>query len=169
MPTTLEALLASSNGSDIYVLDRAGLADLTREIFRNVNTRIEERIVTSLDEGSDADHVPSSNTVYSAVKNLSKIKNLTITSGNINEAMVAPDPSALYVVRKNAADTNATMYIWIEGIGYISCGGGGSVEAGDTTISAIPTNVIAEIVSTSYAETDPGISDDEEEATTPTE
>jgi len=166
MPTTLETLLANSNGTDIYVLDRAGLAELTKEIFKNVNNRIEERIVTSLEEASDADHVPAASTVYSAVKNLSKIKNLTITSGNINEAMVAPDPSALYVVRKSASDTNAVMYIWIEGIGYIACGGGTSVEAGDVTVNAIPNNVIAEIVSTSYAETDPGIADDDDEQPT---
>lgn len=162
MSTSLETLLANSNGTDIYVLDEAGLAKLTKEIFKNVNNRIEDRIVASIDETSDLAHVPSANTVFNAVKGLSKIKNLVITSGNILEAHVAPDPTALYVVRKSSTDVNAVMYIWLENIGYISCGGNTSVDAGDVSVNAIPGNVIADIVSSSYAETDPGIGGDDD-------
>lgn len=158
MATTLETLLANTDGSDLYVLDRAGLAELTKEIFRNVNNRIQERIVDSLDENSDENHVPNANIVYNAVKSLTKVKNLVITSGIITEAHVAPDPTTLYVVRKSSTDTNAVVYIYIDGVGYVSCGGTNtSVDAGDITVNAIPSNVISEIVSTSYQETDPGI------------
>lgn len=157
MSTTLETLLANSDGSDIYVLDSDGLAALTKEIFKNVNNRIQERIVGSLDEFSDADHVPNANTVYNAVKMLSKVKNLTIASGDITQAHVAPDPTTLYVVRKSSTDTNAIMYIYIENVGYVSCGGNTSLDAGDISVSAIPNSVISEIVANSYQETDPGI------------
>lgn len=165
--TNLASLLNGGDAGDIYVLTKEGLASLTKEIFKNVNNRIEDRIVYSLDDTSDVDHVPSANTVFNAVKGLSKVKNLIISDGDITKAHVAPDPSTLYVVRKSSSDTKAIMYIFIENIGYINCSGGGDFNAGsDITVNAIPNDVIAQIVSSSYQETDPGIDpvpvDDEE-------
>lgn len=143
---------------DIYVLTREGLAELTKEIFKNVNNRIQERIVTTVDENSDPNHVPSATTVYDAVKNLSRVKNLTITSGNILEATITPDQNTVYAVRKKITDTKAALYIWIEGIGYIACGGEID-ETPDLNVNAIPNDVIADIVANSYQETEPDFGD----------
>ena len=158
MAINLQSLLdQGTNPEDIYVLTKEGLAELTKEIFKNVNARIQERIVTNVDESSDANHVPSANTVYNAVKNLSKVKNLTITSGNINEANIIPDQNTIYAVRKSSTDTKAVLYIWLENIGYIACGGDMDEEP-DVTVTAIPNDVIADIVANSYSATDPGLS-----------
>lgn len=168
--TTVQMMMESGiDPSEIYVLTREGLAELTREIFKNVNNRIEERIVTELNTESDTDHVASANTVFNSIKGFSTVKNLVIASGNIAEAYVAPDPRTLYVVRKSTSDTNAIMYVWIEGVGYVKCGGTGSSSGGSTddfNFNAIPNDIIQEIVSNSFNETDPGI-DDEEEPVTP--
>lgn len=141
---------------DLYVLTREGLAELTKEIFKNVNYRITDRIVNDINDTSDEHHVPSAETVYNAMKNLSQIKTLTISSGNINEAAITPDQNTLYVVRKSVSDTKAVLYIWTQSVGYIAIAGG---EGGalNTTVNAIPNDVIADIVASSYQETDPGI------------
>lgn len=155
-PMSLDGNVPNNPSQDMYVLNREGLSELTKAIFTNVNTRISDRITTSMDENSDANHVPSASTVYNAVKGLSKVKSLIITSGNIEDATITPDPNTIYMVRKNAADTKGTMHIWVEGIGYISCG---DEDAGssDVNVNAIPNDIISQIVSESYAETDPGI------------
>ena len=156
MSINLQNLEGGTSQDDIYVLTKEGLAQLTKEIFKNVNSRIQERIVTDIDENSDANHTPSANTVYNAVKNLSKVKNLTISSGNILEANITPDQNTVYAVRKKNTDTKASLYIWIENIGYIACGGD-SDEGHDLNVNAIPNDVIADIVSNSYQQTDPGL------------
>lgn len=152
----VQNLLNGNDAGDVYVLTKEGLASLTKEIFKNVNNRIEDRIVTTLEDTSDTNHVPSANTVFNAVKGLSKVKNLIISDGDITKAYVAPDPNTLYAVRKSSTDTRAIMYIFIEGIGYINCSGEFD-KTGDLNVNAIPNDVIADIVSSSYQETDPGI------------
>ena len=155
--TTLQSLMASGvDASDIYVLTKEGLAELTKEIFKNVNNRIQERIVTDVNDQSDVGHVPSANTVFNAVKNLSKIKNLVIASGNINEATIQADQNTLYIVRRNSTDVNGNIYIWLENIGYINCGGA-ETNDDDQKINAIPNEEISKIVNDSYNDTNPGL------------
>lgn len=155
--TTPENVTPTPDG--LYVLDEAGLAELTKEIFKNVNERIEERITTLICPHSDDDHVPSAKTVYEALGEFTQIKYLTITSGNIEEANITPDNNTIYMVRKSTSDVQATMYAWIEGLGFINCGSGAVAEIDNVTINAIPNDVISRIVSESYEETDPQLED----------
>ena len=141
----------------LYVLDEAGLAELTKEIFKGVNERIDERIALRLCPHSDDDHVPSAKTVYEAIDGLTQIKYLTITSGDITEANITPDSTTIYMVRKSATDVKATMYIWLEDVGFIDCGGTTIGELDGVTINAIPNNVIGQIVAESYSDTDPNL------------
>lgn len=156
IPSIQNLLENGTSPDDLYVLTKEGLAELTKEIFKNVNSRITERIVNDVSERSDSNHVPSASAVYNAVKNLSQIKTLTISSGDINEATITPNQNTLYVVRKTNTDTKAILYIWLENIGYILCGGD-TDESPDFTVNAIPNDVIADIVASSYQETDPNI------------
>ena len=146
----------SVNPDEIYVLTKEGLAELTRAIFANVNTRIQERIVTEMNEESDDNHVASAKTVHEAVKGLSRLQNLIIASGDINEAEITPDSNTLYILRKDESEDKGVMYIWIEGIGYINCGGTIS-ESTELNVNAISKDMISQIVADSYTETDPGI------------
>lgn len=144
------------NNVDELYLSKEGLGVLTKEIFNNVNTRIEERITKTIDPNSDVNHVPSASAVYEAVKGLSKIKSFVIASGNIADANVTPDPNTIYLVRKSATSYFAKVYVWVNGYGFVNC----STDATGGTpidIAGIPNDMIIQIVSDSYAETDPAI------------
>ena len=157
MSVTVQNLVDSGiNPNDIYVLTKDGLSELTKAIFRNVNTRIEERIVDEVSEESDVNHVASAKTIYELSKNFSNIKNLIITDGDITKANITPEEKTLYCVRKSVDDVKATLYIWLEGTGYICC-----AQQEDTTndliINAISNEDITQIVADSYNETNPNI------------
>ena len=141
--------------NDLRVLDEEGLAELTKEIFKSVNERIDERIAIRLCQHSDDDHVPSAKTVYEAIQNFAEVKYVVVTSGNINEANLNPDPEVIYVLRRSTKDTVATLYVWNESTGFINCGG---VDVSpDVNFASIPGDVIADIVADSYCDTDPGL------------
>lgn len=157
MSLTVQNLVDSGiNPNDIYVLTKDGLSELTKAIFRNVNTRIEERIVDEVTEESDVNHVASAKTIYELSKNFSNIKNLVITDGDITKANITPDEKTLYCVRKTADDVKATLYIWLEGTGYICCAQQDDSNA-DLSINAISNEDISQIVADSYNETNPNI------------
>ena len=47
-------------------LGKPGVTNLSKAILTKVNSRIEDRIVTSIDDASDDSHVPSALAVYTA-------------------------------------------------------------------------------------------------------
>ncbi len=94
-------------------LDEHGLQTIAKGILAQVNTRINERIVTTLDENSDDEHVASAATVYKAIIN-TKHTSIKFITGNIDEQVPLEerDPSVLYFQRDDEDDKTWMIYIW---------------------------------------------------------
>lgn len=94
-------------------LDEHGLQTIAKGILAQVNTRINERIVTTLDENSDDEHVASAATVYKAIVN-SKHMSIKFITGNIDELVPIEerDPTVLYFQRDDEEDKTWMIYIW---------------------------------------------------------
>lgn len=156
MATSLQSLLTTYGSEEIYVLTKEGLSDLTKEIFKNVNTRIADRIVTSIDDCSDNDHTPSALTVKTALENVLYLKCLVVASGKPEDAAITPDTKTLYMVRKQNTDTTGALFVYLDNLGYINVSGTGD-EDPDVVVNPIPSEDITNIVTESFNETDPGI------------
>lgn len=94
-------------------LDEHGLQTIAKGILAQVNTRINERIVTTIDENSDDEHVASAATVYKAIAN-SKRMSIKFITGNIDELVPIEerDPTVLYFQRDDEEDKTWMIYIW---------------------------------------------------------
>lgn len=94
-------------------LDEHGLQTIAKGILAQVNTRINERIVTTIDENSDDDHVASAATVYKAIVN-SKRMSIKFITGDIDELVPIEerDPTVLYFQRDDEEDKTWMIYIW---------------------------------------------------------
>lgn len=97
----------------INYVDEHGLQTIAKGILSQVNTRITERIVTTLDENSDDNHIASAATVYKAIVN-SKRMSVKFITGNIDELVPIEnrDPSVLYFQRDDEEDKTWMIYIW---------------------------------------------------------
>lgn len=91
-------------------LDDQGVISLAEEILKSVNTRITERIVQTVDDESDENHVPSAAAVYSAISAVKATK-LIVHTGNINEVQI-PEKNAIYLQRDDEEDITWTMYVY---------------------------------------------------------
>lgn len=91
-------------------LDRQGVLDLAEQILTSVNNRITERIVQTIDNTSDAVHVPSAAAVYSAISAIKATKIIPYT-GNIND-ITDPELNAIYLQRDDESDVTWTMYVY---------------------------------------------------------
>ena len=101
-------------------LDREGVSKLSKALLTKVNSRIQQRIVPTINDLSDNDHVPSARAVYNAINKMSHIKFKTHT-GNIG-TIVTPNPSYIYLQRDSLSDTTWMMYVYDEDIGWINVG-----------------------------------------------
>ena len=110
-----------SNNTLVYeFLDRQGISTLSKSLLTKVNSRIQERIVSTVDESSDHNHVPSAAAVYAAINKMSHIKFKTQT-GNIND-VTEPNSSYIYLQRDDESDTTWMMYIYDADMGWIEIG-----------------------------------------------
>lgn len=101
-------------------LSRDGVSNLSKALLTKVNSRIQERIVSVIDENSDTNHVPSAAAVYSAINRMSHIKFKTHT-GSIDD-ITETNPSYIYLQRDNKTDKTWMMYIYDEELGWINIG-----------------------------------------------
>ena len=101
-------------------LDKEGVSNLSKAILTKVNSRIQDRIVTDVNETSDNNHVPSAAAVYTAISRMSHIKFKTHT-GNIDD-ITEPNGSYIYLQRDNDQDTTWMMYVYDESLGWINIG-----------------------------------------------
>ena len=144
------------NNNEIMVLTKEGLQTFSNEILTAVNTKISDRIVSTINGSSDANHVPSAAAVYTAVNNVNNIKPLVIADGDISKASVTPDSKTLYMVRKSADSVEAIPYIYIDGFGFVMACAVNSIDPGDNMI-AIPEDDIRDVVANAIESTNPGI------------
>ena len=91
-------------------LDKPGVTNLSKALLTKVNSRIQERIVTTLDESSDDTHIPSALAVYNSINKMSHVKFKT-HMGSIDEVS-NPNSSYIYLQRDNIEDKTWMMYIW---------------------------------------------------------
>jgi len=101
-------------------LNKEGVSLLSKALLTKVNARIEERIVTTLDEHADNNHVPSALAVFNAINSMSHIKFKTHT-GLIDE-VTEPNSSYIYLQRDNEADQLWMMYVYDADLGWINIG-----------------------------------------------
>lgn len=101
-------------------LSRDGVSSLSKALLTKVNSRIQERIVSVVDENSDANHVPSAAAVFNAINKMSHIKFKTHT-GSV-EDITEPNSSYIYLQRDNDSDNTWMMYIHDEELGWINIG-----------------------------------------------
>lgn len=101
-------------------LSRDGVSLLSKALLTKVNSRIEERIVSAVDENSDANHVPSAQAVYNAISRMSHIKFKTHT-GSI-DAVTEPNSSYIYLQHDDESDTTWMMYVYDADLGWINIG-----------------------------------------------
>jgi len=101
-------------------LGKPGVTNLSKAILTKVNSRIEDRIVTSIDDASDDSHVPSALAVYTAINRMSHIKFKTHL-GAI-EDVAEPNTSYIYLQRDTSEDTTWMMYVYDTEIGWINIG-----------------------------------------------
>ena len=104
----------------VSYLDKSGVLELATGILNNVNTRINERIVTTIDASSDDMHVASAAAVYKAIQSMSHVKLKTVT-GDISSVEV-PESNVIYLQRATEEDSDWLMYIHDETIGWICIG-----------------------------------------------
>ena len=108
-------------GADLReFLDRDGVSELSKAILTKVNVRIEDRIVKSINEDSDHDHVPSVLAVYDIINNMNQVKFKTIT-GSI-EDIENPDSNYIYLQRDDPLDPIWVLYVYDQEIGWIKVG-----------------------------------------------
>lgn len=105
--------MANDTNKIYEYLNEHGLQTVAKGILSQVNSRINERIVTTLDENSDDNHVASAATVYKAIIN-SKHTSIKFITGNIDEQVPLEerDPSVLYFQRDDEDDKTWMIYIW---------------------------------------------------------
>lgn len=101
-------------------LNKEGVSSLSKALLTKVNARIQERIVSNIDESSDANHVPSAAAVYAAINKMSHIKFKTHT-GDISD-ITEPNASYIYLQRDNETDTSWMMYVYDSTEGWINIG-----------------------------------------------
>lgn len=142
---------------EMMVLTKDGVQTLVAEILNAVNTRIQGRIVDTMTETSDGNHVPSAETVYNAVKEVINIKYLVITDGDITKASITPAERTLYMVRKTAEAKEAIPWIYINDVGFVMACGMTSISVGDSNLVAMSEEVIKGIVAEAVTNTDPAI------------
>lgn len=107
--------------SAIYeFLDKSGVSNLSKALLTKVNARIEERIVSVVDETSDNKHIPSAAAVYNAINKMSHIKFKTHI-GNI-ETVTEPNSSFIYLQRDDENDPMWMMYVYDADLGWINIG-----------------------------------------------
>lgn len=101
-------------------LDKPGVSNLSKALLSKVNSRIDERIVTTLDENSKDTQVPSALAVYNAINKMSHIKFKTHI-GNIND-VADPNGSYIYLQRDDETDNTWMMYVYDADLGWINIG-----------------------------------------------
>ena len=101
-------------------LSRDGVSSLSKALLTKVNSRIQERIVSVVDENSDENHVPSAAAVYTAINKMSHIKFKTHT-GSMDE-VTEPNSSYIYLQRDDSNDNTWMMYVHDEELGWINIG-----------------------------------------------
>lgn len=95
-------------------VDEAGLKVFAQEALQAVNTRIGERIVSSISADSDDLHTPSAKAVFDLVSSINtEGKSYVTVTGSI-ESVEDPDPSKIYLQRDDETDTTWQQYIWAE-------------------------------------------------------
>ena len=101
--------MADDINKDIKYLDKAGILDLTKSIFKTVNARIEQRMVNTVDEHSDVKHVPTAAAVYSAILNANHTRMVKVDD---HTKVENPDNRVIYLEPvPNTANTYA-MFVW---------------------------------------------------------
>lgn len=101
-------------------LSREGVSNLSKSLLTKVNARIQERIVSTIDETSGENHVPSAAAVFNAINKMSHIKFKTHT-GSIDD-LIDPNPSYIYLQRDDDTDTTWMMYLYDAEHGWINIG-----------------------------------------------
>ena len=91
-------------------LDKPGITNLSKAILTKVNSRIQDRIVSNIDETSDENHIPSALAVYTAINKMSHIK-FKSHIGMI-DTIVDPNPTYIYLQKDDEEDKTWMMYIY---------------------------------------------------------
>ena len=143
------------NNEEMF-LSKEGLGTFAKEMFSEMNTRITDRMVETVNENSDDDHVPTAAAVHDSLKNLKRIMTLVIADGDITKATITPDDKTTYVVRKTRTATEGVAYVWIEGVGFINLGTSASAGSGND-LGVITDDDIRSIVASASNTTKPSI------------
>lgn len=124
----------------------AGIRSLLLNVFNGVNTRIGERIVTTIDATSDVNHVPSAKTVYDSIKSMITFQTVV---GTISDVVTEPKENVLYFQKDTADDTVYSQYIY-ENNNFVCVS-----PATDANITEVSNDKITEIFNQVFAETAP--------------
>lgn len=123
--------------NDLIYMTKDTLQYFAETILNAVNSRVEERIVTTIDAQSDNNHTPSAKAVYGAMNNIQQIVPLVIRSGDPEEADITPNTKTLYLVSTSASAPNFIPYIWKgEEVGFVPAAGATTEDSTDiSTVS----------------------------------
>jgi len=93
--------------------NKHGIEYLSKGILKKVNSRITERIVTTIGADSDNDHIPSALAVYRAIASQAHMS-IRLVIGNIDEQVPVEERSAtvIYWQKDTEEDTTWNIYLW---------------------------------------------------------
>ena len=114
----------ADNAKVLYeYLSKEGLQAISKGILQHVNSRINERIVSTINVDSDEQHMPSAAAVYRAIRDSHHARIVAVT-GDINSIPLEKrETDVLYYQRDDEEDTTWMLYIWdAEGQQFINVG-----------------------------------------------
>lgn len=117
----------SGDGDGYFHLTPESLELLVTQILGKVNERIAGRIVQTIDENSDINHVPSALAVFNFLRTMTPAMTCEPVTGSI-ESVTEPSTRTLYLQRDDEEDQTWVMYLWIDGKW---------VAIGDTTLDLV--------------------------------
>ncbi len=100
---------------------------IVTQILGKVNERIAGRIVTSISDASDDNHVPSALAVFNFLRTLTPGMSCQTVVGSM-DTITDPDPKIIYLQKDDEANPTWTMYLWVADAW---------VDIGDTSIDLV--------------------------------
>lgn len=100
-------------GEEYFTITPELLELLVTQILGKVNERIASRIVTTVSESSDDNHVPSALAVFNCLRTLAPCMSCTTVVGSM-DTITEPNSQIIYLQKDDESDPTWSMYLWVD-------------------------------------------------------
>lgn len=121
--------------NDPVTITRSQIEFMAELILSAANQQTVERMVQTIDDSSDDNHIPTAKAVNQKITGIQKFVSVVVESGDPEDAEIEPDENTMYMVRTSDEAEEFVPYIWIEGTGFITMPG--TEGSTGTTIGAM--------------------------------